>query len=179
MAAAAAISSRPAAAVVSAGGQPSLPSLQLLQPKEGDAHRPANRQLLQQSASRPLVVAHRGASGPLPEHTAPAYLQAIQEGADLIECDVVLTRDLQLICRHEPNLNDTTDAWQHFRCVSEAALSTAAWATAPSICGGCTLHAACWHPPPPRPPADPALLLTRLLPAAGTEPPPTLLMVSR
>lgn len=116
VAAAAAISSRPAAGVVSAGAQPSLPSLQMLQPKEGDAHTPAHRQLLQ-SASRPLVVAHRGASGPLPEHTAPAYLQAIQEGADLIECDVVVTRDLQLICRHEPNLNDTTDAWQHFRCV--------------------------------------------------------------
>jgi glycerophosphoryl diester phosphodiesterase len=30
------------------------------------------------------------------------------------ECDVVVTRDLQLICRHEPNLNSTTDAWQRF-----------------------------------------------------------------
>lgn len=73
---------------------------------------PAQRQL--QQSSRPLVVAHRGASGPLPEHTAPAYLEAIREGADFIECDVVVTKDLQLICRHEPNLNDTTDAWQLF-----------------------------------------------------------------
>jgi glycerophosphoryl diester phosphodiesterase len=31
------------------------------------------------------------------------------------ECDVVVTQDLQLICRHEPNLNSTTDAWQHFQ----------------------------------------------------------------
>jgi glycerophosphoryl diester phosphodiesterase len=91
--------------------------LQLLQPLE---QQDAHRQLLQAttpstSSRKPLVVAHRGASGPLPEHTTPAYLQAIQEGADFIECDVVLTRDLALICRHEPNLNDTTDAWLHFR----------------------------------------------------------------
>lgn len=72
----------------------------------------APRQLHQ--ASRPVVVAHRGASGPLPEHTLPAYLEAIKEGADFIECDVVVTKDLQLICRHEPNLNDTTDAWERF-----------------------------------------------------------------
>jgi glycerophosphoryl diester phosphodiesterase len=72
----------------------------------------------QQSAgnlTRPLVVAHRGASGALPEHTKEAYLEAIKEGADFIECDVVVIRDLQLICRHEPNINDTTDACDRFR----------------------------------------------------------------
>jgi glycerophosphoryl diester phosphodiesterase len=78
-------------------------------------HATADQQLL--PVDRPLVAAHRGASGPLPEHTVPAYLAAIQEGADFIECDVVVTKDLQLICRHEPNLNDTTDAWERFRCV--------------------------------------------------------------
>lgn len=67
------------------------------------------------TAERPLVVAHRGASGKLPEHTREAYLLAIQEGADFIECDVVVTKDLQLICRHEPQLNDTTDAAEKFR----------------------------------------------------------------
>lgn len=63
---------------------------------------------------RPVVVAHRGASGVLPEHTAPAYELAIQSGADFIECDVQLTKDLEMICRHEQNLNDTTDAAEKF-----------------------------------------------------------------
>lgn len=79
---------------------------------------PASRHLQQQaigSLIRPLVVAHRGASGKLPEHTKEAYLEAIREGADFIECDVVVTKDLQLICRHEPNINDTTNAWEQFR----------------------------------------------------------------
>jgi glycerophosphoryl diester phosphodiesterase len=48
---------------------------------------------------RPYVVAHRGASGLLPEHTVEAYLQAIEDGADFIECDIVVTKDLQLVCR--------------------------------------------------------------------------------
>jgi len=87
-----------------------LPAVQPVSlPQQGPE---APRQLLQEH--KPYVVAHRGASGPLPEHTAPAYLKAIEQGADFIECDVVVTKDLHLICRHEPNLNDTTDAWQHF-----------------------------------------------------------------
>jgi hypothetical protein len=45
---------------------------------------------------RPIVVAHRGASGPLPEHTAAAYWRAISDGADFIECDVQLTADFQV-----------------------------------------------------------------------------------
>ena len=68
------------------------------------------------AAEIPLVVAHRGASGKLPEHTKEAYLEAISEGADFIECDVVVTKDLQLVCRHEPVLNETTDAVDKFRC---------------------------------------------------------------
>jgi glycerophosphoryl diester phosphodiesterase len=67
------------------------------------------------TTKRPLVVAHRGASGTLPEHTKEAYLLAIRQGADFIECDVVVTKDLKLICRHEPQLNDTTDAAQKFK----------------------------------------------------------------
>ena len=59
---------------------------------------------------RPWVIAHRGASGLLPEHTLPAYKLAIDQGADFIECDVILTRDLVPICRHEADLNLTTDA---------------------------------------------------------------------
>jgi glycerophosphoryl diester phosphodiesterase len=57
----------------------------------------------------PLVIAHRGASGYRPEHTLAAYLLAIEMGADFIEPDLVATRDGQLIVRHEPLLDATTD----------------------------------------------------------------------
>ncbi|WP_296525505.1 glycerophosphodiester phosphodiesterase family protein, partial [Phenylobacterium sp.] len=45
------------------------------------------------ASPRPQVVAHRGASGYRPEHTASAYLLAIAQGADVIEPDLVLTKD--------------------------------------------------------------------------------------
>src|SRR5262245_37596587 len=52
-----------------------------------------------------LVIAHRGASGYLPEHTLEAYALAIAMGADFIEPDVVATKDGVLIARHEPMLS--------------------------------------------------------------------------
>jgi glycerophosphoryl diester phosphodiesterase len=57
----------------------------------------------------PLVIAHRGASGYRPEHTLASYALAIEMGADYIEPDLVATRDGQLVARHEPLLDDTTD----------------------------------------------------------------------
>ncbi len=51
--------------------------------------------------SRPLVIAHRGASGYRPEHTLASYQLALDQGADFIEPDLVATRDGVLICRHE------------------------------------------------------------------------------
>ncbi|MBD1917834.1 MULTISPECIES: glycerophosphodiester phosphodiesterase family protein [Cyanophyceae] len=57
----------------------------------------------------PLVIAHRGASGELPEHTLEAYSLAIARGADFIEPDLVATKDGVLIARHEPILGGTTD----------------------------------------------------------------------
>src|SRR6185369_3979598 len=57
----------------------------------------------------PLVFAHRGSSEALPEHTLAAYLRAISEGADGLECDVRLTRDGHLICVHDRRLNRTSD----------------------------------------------------------------------
>lgn len=57
----------------------------------------------------PLVIAHRGASGLLPEHTLEAYQRAIDQGADFIEQDLVLTKDQVLVCRHEPMLSGTTN----------------------------------------------------------------------
>lgn len=58
---------------------------------------------------RPIIIAHRGASGYLPEHTLTAYILAIEQGADFIEPDLVATQEGVLIARHEPNLIDTTN----------------------------------------------------------------------
>lgn len=57
----------------------------------------------------PLVIAHRGASGHLPEHTLEAYQLAMRMGADFIEPDLVPTKDGQLISRHENDLTHTTN----------------------------------------------------------------------
>lgn len=60
-------------------------------------------------ARKPMIVAHRGASGERPEHTAAAYRLAIAQGADLIEPDLVVSKDGVLICRHENEISETTD----------------------------------------------------------------------
>lgn len=57
----------------------------------------------------PLVIAHRGASGDVAEHTLPAYLAAIETGADGLECDVRLTRDGHLVCVHDRTVNRTSN----------------------------------------------------------------------
>jgi len=62
----------------------------------------------------PLVIAHRGASGYLPEHTLEAYKKAIEMGANYIEPDLVMTKDGHLIARHEPMLDGTTDVASKF-----------------------------------------------------------------
>ncbi|KAI0209620.1 Glycerophosphodiester phosphodiesterase GDPD5 [Lamellibrachia satsuma] len=66
-------------------------------------------------AGRPLVIGHRGSSGVLPEHSLAAYRLAIEQGADYIECDVCVTRDLQLICLHESWLGTVTDSERVFK----------------------------------------------------------------
>ena len=63
---------------------------------------------------RPLVIAHRGASGYLPEHTLESYARAIDQGADYIEADLVVTKDGYLVARHENELSDTTDIATRF-----------------------------------------------------------------
>jgi glycerophosphoryl diester phosphodiesterase len=62
----------------------------------------------------PLVIAHRGASGYLPEHTLAAYELAVRMGADCIEPDLHLTRDGQLVAMHDATLERTTDAATRF-----------------------------------------------------------------
>lgn len=56
-----------------------------------------------------LVIAHRGASGYRPEHTLEAYTLAVEMGADVIEPDLVSTRDGVLVARHETDISGTTD----------------------------------------------------------------------
>jgi glycerophosphoryl diester phosphodiesterase len=60
-----------------------------------------------------VVIAHRGASGERPEHTLESYRLAIEQGADYIEPDLVMTRDGVLIARHENEIGGTTDVAQH------------------------------------------------------------------
>ena len=59
--------------------------------------------------AHPLIIAHRGASGERPEHTRAAYDLAIRQGADVIEPDLVMSRDGILIVRHENEIGGTTD----------------------------------------------------------------------
>ena len=61
------------------------------------------------SGDKPMVIGHRGASGYLPEHTLASYKKAIEMGADFIEPDLVVTKDGELVARHEPNITATTD----------------------------------------------------------------------
>jgi len=58
---------------------------------------------------KPLVIAHRGSSHSIAEHTLAAYLRAIDEGADGLECDVRLTRDGHLVCVHDRRIDRTSN----------------------------------------------------------------------
>ncbi|KQP22835.1 glycerophosphodiester phosphodiesterase family protein [Pseudorhodoferax sp. Leaf267] len=62
----------------------------------------------------PLVIAHRGASGYLPEHTLAGYELAVRMGADYVEPDLQLTRDGQLVAMHDLSLERTTDVAAKF-----------------------------------------------------------------
>jgi len=57
----------------------------------------------------PLIIAHRGASHDVAEHTLPAYLAAVDGGADGLECDVRLTKDGHLVCVHDRTVNRTSN----------------------------------------------------------------------
>jgi glycerophosphoryl diester phosphodiesterase len=63
---------------------------------------------------RTLIVAHRGASGYLPEHTAAAKVLAYGQGADLLEQDVIATRDGELVVLHDIWLDDVSDVAARF-----------------------------------------------------------------
>src|SRR6195256_386418 len=61
----------------------------------------------------PLVIAHRGASAYFPEETIEAYRLAIAMGVDVIEPDIVVTKDGVLIARHDVTLNTSTNVADH------------------------------------------------------------------
>ena len=67
----------------------------------------------EEHANKIIVIAHRGASGERPEHTLASYQRAIEQGADYIEPDLVMTRDGVLVARHEPEIGGTTDVADH------------------------------------------------------------------
>ncbi|WP_238146660.1 glycerophosphodiester phosphodiesterase [Ornithinimicrobium murale] len=75
-------------------------------PERPDLPRGADR-------DRPLLIAHRGASGERPEHTLAAYELAARLGADYLEPDLVSTADGHLVVRHENEIGGTTDIADH------------------------------------------------------------------
>ncbi len=65
-------------------------------------------------ANKKIVIAHRGASGYLPEHTLEAKAMAHAYGADYLEQDLVMTKDDKIIVLHDPHLDRVTDVQDQF-----------------------------------------------------------------
>ncbi|AXU96853.1 glycerophosphodiester phosphodiesterase [Erwinia persicina] len=66
------------------------------------------------ASTSPLVIAHRGASGYLPEHSLPAKAMAYAQGADYLEQDLVMTKDDRLVVLHDHYLDRVTDVASRF-----------------------------------------------------------------
>jgi glycerophosphoryl diester phosphodiesterase len=66
-----------------------------------------------QHSITPIVIGHRGASGYVPEHTLTSYFIAMQDGADYVEPDLVMTKDGVLVARHENEIGGTTNVAEH------------------------------------------------------------------
>ena len=75
-------------------------------------------------ADKVLVLGHRGASALRPEHTLASYGQAIADGADFVEPDLVMTRDGALVARHENEISATTDVATHPEFVTRKTTKT-------------------------------------------------------
>ncbi|MBD9698253.1 hypothetical protein IGS67_01930 [Flavimobilis sp. GY10621] len=67
-------------------------------------------------------IAHRGASATYPEHTRAAYVEALAQGADGLECDVQLTADGEVVLWHDAILDRTSDASGPLHALSLAEL---------------------------------------------------------
>lgn len=70
--------------------------------------------LFQIAWAKPIIIAHRGASGYLPEHSLEAKVLAFAQGADFIEQDLVMTKDNEIVVLHEHYLNRVTDVAQKY-----------------------------------------------------------------
>jgi glycerophosphoryl diester phosphodiesterase len=90
--------------------------------------------------NRPLVFAHRGGADALPEHTLAAYVRALDDGADGVECDVRLSRDGHLVCVHDRRLNRTSNGRGRVSRKTLAELNA--------------LDFGSWHPAAVAPPTD-------------------------
>ncbi len=66
-----------------------------------------------QHRATPIIIGHRGASGYVPEHTLTSYFIAMQDGADYVEPDLVMTKDGVLVARHENESGGTTNVAGH------------------------------------------------------------------
>jgi glycerophosphoryl diester phosphodiesterase len=71
------------------------------------------REIPEKDKPVPIVIGHRGASGYVPEHTLTSYFIAIQDGADYVEPDLVMTKDAVLVARHENEIGGTTNVAEH------------------------------------------------------------------
>ena len=69
---------------------------------------------LAMSSGQPIIIAHRGASGYLPEHTLAAKAMAFTQGADYLEQDVVLTKDHVPVVLHDIQIDTVTDVADRF-----------------------------------------------------------------
>ncbi|MEO1038780.1 MAG: glycerophosphodiester phosphodiesterase family protein [Pseudomonadota bacterium] len=94
-----------AAFVVSACAEPA--------PHEADSDLTTAPAWATLSGQAPQVIAHRGASGIHPEHTVSAYRRGFEDGADILEPDLMVSRDGVLIVRHDPYLSTSTNIADH------------------------------------------------------------------
>jgi glycerophosphoryl diester phosphodiesterase len=88
------------------------------------------------SARTPQIVAHRGSSRDEPEHTLKAYLRAMDEGADALECDVRLTADGHLVCVHDRRVNRTSNGVGRVSTLELATLEGLDWGSWKDAHGG-------------------------------------------
>ena len=79
----------------------------------GGSDAPVTSQFKTLDGKQPMVIAHRGASGYFPEHTLEAYTLAIAMGADVIEPDLVPSKDGILVSRHDITLSGSTNVADH------------------------------------------------------------------
>ncbi|MEU7027390.1 glycerophosphodiester phosphodiesterase [Streptomyces sp. NPDC046275] len=98
---------------VLAGGTAQAVQSAVAADREPDARAQGHGRGGYRSLPVPTVIGHRGASGYRPEHTLGSYRLALDLGADVVEQDLVPTKDGHLVCRHENDITGTTDVADH------------------------------------------------------------------